>query len=74
LDDYFARKRYEIYTDSQIRIRYHWLKYRKQQLIVRENAMLQKSLRALEMLQNSMDGGLAEEEQKDHEGDPMLDN
>jgi hypothetical protein len=36
--------------------------------------MLQKSLRALEMLQNSMDGGLAEEEQKDHEGDPMLDN
>ena len=36
--------------------------------------MLQKSLRALEMLQNSMDGGLAEEEQKYHEGDPMMDN
>ena len=66
LDDYFARKRYEMYTDSQITIRYHWLKYKKQQQIARENAMLQKSLRALEMLQNSMDGELAEEEEKNH--------
>lgn len=74
MDDYFARKRYEIYTDSQIRIRYHWLKYKRQQQIVRENAMLQKSLRALEMLQNSMDGGLAEEEEKERERDPMVDN
>jgi hypothetical protein len=36
--------------------------------------MLQKSLRALEMLQNSMDGELAEEEQKNHETDPIMDN
>jgi len=50
LDDYFARKRYEIYTDSQIKIRYHWLKYKKMKQIARDNAMLQKSLRALEML------------------------
>ena len=33
--------------------------------------MLHKSLRALEILQNSMDEGLAEEEDK---GDPMVDN
>jgi capsule polysaccharide modification protein KpsS len=29
LDDYFTRKRLELYTDSQIKIRYHWFKYLK---------------------------------------------
>lgn len=29
LEDYFARKRFEIYTDSQIKIRYHYLRYKR---------------------------------------------
>ena len=29
LDDYFSRKRLELYTDSQIKIRYHWFKHLK---------------------------------------------
>ncbi len=27
--EYFQRKRIELLTDSQIKIRYHWLKYKK---------------------------------------------